>query len=277
MTGTVTAVDGNRIQVKFDAHGGLTGSSTWIPYESAISNHFYCMPDMGDKAFIYYENNGKIICMGSKRASDSHPDYDKPEEKVLTNHDKMIKFTTTGLNITTTRELHDNNSDMEISIKMDDKEGITITYGQEIKIHTDQNIRFAAGEKSPEKHNKQLQPGKENFADRDKKGAEEYAEDSGIVGNGDFMDAMKAKADTLDGDIKESFIEGGKSLIFYDLWGESDTRIEKAEQEVIYETGVISLYATEELTINVGNSEIHLGEDVTFTTPEFRWLGYDRC
>lgn len=28
VTGTVTAVDGNQIQVKFDSHGGLTGSST---------------------------------------------------------------------------------------------------------------------------------------------------------------------------------------------------------------------------------------------------------
>ncbi|MBQ2802104.1 MAG: hypothetical protein IJF03_12060 [Lachnospiraceae bacterium] len=276
VTGTVTAVDGNQIQVTFDSHGGLTGSSTWIPYESAISNHFYCMPDIGDKAFIYYENNGKIICMGSKRASDTHPDYDKPEEKVLTNHDKMIKFTTTGLNISTTRELHDNGSDMEISIKMDEEEGITITSGQDIKIHTDQNIRIAAGKKKPKEHNAQLQTGKEKFAARDKKGAAEYAADSGIAGNGDFMDAMKTKADTFLGDVKESFIEGGKSLIFYDLWGGSDTQIEKAEQEVVCETGVISLYAREELTITVGNSEIHLGEDVTFTTPEFRWLGYEQ-
>ena len=279
VTGTVTAVDGNQVQVKFDAHGGILGSSTWIPYESPVSNSFYCMPDVGDKVFIYYENNGKIICMGSKRTGDSHPDYDKPNEKVMTNHDKMIKFTTTGLNITSTRELHDMGSDMEISIKMDDGEGITITSGQEIKIHTDQSLRFAAGEKKPEEHQAELKSGKEKFAARDKAGAAEYAADSGIQGSGDFMDALKTKAGTLGGDIRESFIEGGKALAFYDLWGENEgegEQEEQEEQEVIYETGVISLYAREEMLISVGDSEIHLGEDVTFTTPEFRWSGYEQ-
>lgn len=71
VTGTVTAVDGNQIQVQFDAGGGIGGGQSWLPYESVLSNSFYCMPDVGDKAFIYYENNGKIICMGSKRTSDA--------------------------------------------------------------------------------------------------------------------------------------------------------------------------------------------------------------
>lgn len=276
VTGTVTAVDGNQIQVQFDANGGIGGGLTWIPYESVISNSFYCMPDVGDKAFIYYENNGKIICMGSKRTNDSHPDYDKPEEKVMTNHDKMIKFTTTGLNITATRELHDNDSDQEISVKMDEKEGITITSGQAIQIHADKNIRLAAGEKKPSEHNELLKQGKAKFTQRDKAGAEEYAADSGLGGIDAFLTAASTGAGSLGNDIKDSFVEGFQGMVFYDLWGGGEEESQEEEQEVVYETGVLSLYGSEELLLVTGESVIDLSSEITFSTPEFRWLGYEQ-
>ena len=60
LTGTVTAVSGNQIQVAMDSEAG-GGGQTWIPYESFLSNSFYCMPDVGDTVFIYYENNGNIV------------------------------------------------------------------------------------------------------------------------------------------------------------------------------------------------------------------------
>ena len=277
VTGTVTAVDGNQIQVQFDANGGVGGGLTWIPYESVISNSFYCMPDVGDKAFIYYENNGKIICMGSKRSSDSHPDFDKPEEKVMTNHDKMIKFTTTGLNITATRELHDNDSDQEISIKMDDKDGITITSGQAIQISADQNIRLAAGEKKPDEHNELLKQGRDKFKQRNDAGASEYAADSGLDGAAAFLKATGTGLGNLGSDIKDSFVEGVQGMVFYDLWGgKGQEGEEKEEPEIIYETGVLSLYASEKLLLVTGESIIDLSTEITFSTPEFRWLGYDQ-
>ena len=50
LQGTVAAVSGNMVQVQFDADSGM-GAPAWIPYESAISNSFYCMPDEGDRSF----------------------------------------------------------------------------------------------------------------------------------------------------------------------------------------------------------------------------------
>lgn len=108
ITGTVISVSGNIVQVQFDADGAdMSGNCVDIPYESAISNSFYCMPDIGDQVFVYYENNGKIVCLGSKRSSTDNPDFSKPEEKVLTNKDKMIRFTSSSLIVTDTRNKYD--------------------------------------------------------------------------------------------------------------------------------------------------------------------------
>ena len=131
LEGTVTAVSGNRIQVAFDTDAGL-GGPRWIPYENTLNNSFYCMPDEGDRVFVYYENAGNIICLGSKRKDTAHPDFDKPEEKVLTNHKKMIKFKMESLEITSDRILHEEESDARVSIEMKDAEGITITSGKDI-------------------------------------------------------------------------------------------------------------------------------------------------
>lgn len=60
LTGTVLAVNKNMIQVEFDAPGGQ-GGNTWITYESSISNSFYCMPDIGDAVFIYFEITVKSL------------------------------------------------------------------------------------------------------------------------------------------------------------------------------------------------------------------------
>ena len=143
LEGTVTAVSGNMIQVAFDTDAGI-GGPRWIPYENTLNNSFYCMPDEGDRVFVYYENAGNIICLGSKRKDTSHPDFDKPEEKVITNHGKMIKFKMDSLEMTADRTLHDEESDTRVSIEMNDKEGITITSGKEIVIKGE-DITLTAG------------------------------------------------------------------------------------------------------------------------------------
>ena len=135
ITGSVLAVNGTTIQVQFDADAGdMSGNCVDIPYESPISNSFYCMPDVGDKVFVYYENNGKIICMGSRRSSTNSPDFDKPEEKVLTSYDKMLRMEGKKVILTDTRKKHDDGDDTEISITLNDEDGITITSGENIVI-----------------------------------------------------------------------------------------------------------------------------------------------
>lgn len=276
MSGTVTAVDGNRIQVKFAAHGKLGGGSTWVPYESAISNSFYCMPDIGDEVFIYYENNGKIICLGSKRKSDSHPDYDKPDEKVLTSYDKMIKFTKTGLHMTATRELLDAQSEQSISIKMDDKEGIVIESGKPIVIDAGENLLMKAGKKTVKQNEELLKKGREKFAARDQAGAAEYAADSGMSAGEQLGKSILTGLSGFGNDVADSFIEGVQGLVFYDIWGGGPDSEQEPEEEEIFETGVLSFYGMEGLILNVGESTISLGIEVNFSTPDFRWLGYEQ-
>ena len=91
LTGTVQNVNGNQVQVQLDTDGG-SGDMVWAPYESSISNSFYCMPDIGDTVFLYYENNGNLVCLGSKHTNTDSPDFQKPKENSLTNHDKMLKL-----------------------------------------------------------------------------------------------------------------------------------------------------------------------------------------
>lgn len=143
LTGTVTAVSGNQIQVAMDSEAG-GGGQTWIPYESFLSNSFYCMPDVGDTVFIYYENNGNIVCLGSKHTNTGHPDFSKPDESVFTNKNKMIKHEKKALRITATRDLSDAQSEQKISIIMSDEDGITINSGRDITITSDENIVLGA-------------------------------------------------------------------------------------------------------------------------------------
>ena len=152
VTGTVLSVTGNIVQVQFDADAAdMSGNCVDIPYESALSNSFYCMPDIGDKVFVYYENNGKIVCLGSSRSSTDGPDYSKPDEKVLTNKDKMIRFTSSSLIVTDTRKKYDEEDDTEISIKFED-EGITITSGCDVSMETtEEGSMLLAAISSPEK------------------------------------------------------------------------------------------------------------------------------
>ena len=144
LQGTVTAAEGNMVQVQYDTDSNM-GAPAWIPYESAVSNSFYSMPDEGDRVFVYYENNGKAVCLGSRHVNTGHPDMQKPDEKVLTNHDKMIKFTQTGVTLSVTRKLTDNESAAAVSVEMDDEGSITITSGRGISWYSEKSIVLGAG------------------------------------------------------------------------------------------------------------------------------------
>ena len=51
------------------------------------------MPDIGDSVFVYFENNGKAIALGSQRTDGGqNSDYQTPENKSLTSTDKMLRF-----------------------------------------------------------------------------------------------------------------------------------------------------------------------------------------
>ena len=174
----MTAVSGNQIQVALDNEAG-GGGQTWIPYESFLSNSFYCMPDVGDTVFIYYENNGNIVCLGSKHTNTDQPDFSKPNENVFTNKNKMIKHEEKALKITATRDLCDAESEQEISIIMSDEDGITINSGRDITITSDENI--VLGAKTPRDADELYRSGKEKLGARRDASREEYVASAGIL------------------------------------------------------------------------------------------------
>ena len=270
ITGSVLAVNGTTVQVQFDADAGdMSGNCVDIPYESAISNSFYCMPDVGDKVFVYYENNGKIICLGSRRSNTNSPDFDKPEEKVLTSYDKMLRMEGKKVILTDTRKKHDDQDDTEISIILDDDEGITITSGENILIHsTEKNIYLATGieESDVTKDIEGLSNGKDKFRTRVAK------ENARYVAEGGMNDAEKLKAvhgaqidnfcsqfqqsmqDTWDGLTMKKLRDATATL--FQKEDSSDSPEAQTEQDDSYDTGVITFYGLNSVTFKVQDSSI---------------------
>ena len=102
LTGKVLAVQGVEVLVQF-SHDGPAAGTRWIPYESPISNYVYCMPNEGDQVFAYYQNDGTIICLGSKWNGEM-PDFTNPEDRVLVAWGHMIKATKQKLEFVLSRD-----------------------------------------------------------------------------------------------------------------------------------------------------------------------------
>ena len=263
LQGTVTAVSGNQVQVQFDADSNM-GAPTWIPYESAISNSFYSMPDEGDRVFVYYENNGKMACLGSRHKNTGHPDMQKPEEKVLTNRDKMIKYTQTGIKLSATRKLTDEEAADAVSIVMDEETGITINSGREILLASQKQIRLGVGDVS--EATQKATAGREKVNQRIAEGKQAFARQGGylsLIGEqfiGQEMDKLKASLDS-------HFIH------FFIPEKEEEKTLSDAQT---YESGVLTLYGYRYLTLAVGESNIRLDSDIHINAEQFQWLGYER-
>ncbi len=265
LQGRVTAVEGNEIQVQFDTDAG-PGNAAWVPYESSISNNFYCMPDIGDTVYIYYENNGKIVCLGSHHKNTGHPDMQKPEEKVLTSRDKMIRFGTMGITLSATRERTDNEDCNAVSITMDEKDGITINSGREIIMASGGNI--VLGVNVPEDAGRMAESGQEKLNKRVEKGKEEFRGGGGylrLIGE----QYIGHKLEQLENGIKGNFIYG----IVSGMMGKEEEETPDAEQ---FETGVLTLYGYEGLRLEVGDSSIVMGGDIHIYAEQFQWLGYEQ-
>ena len=104
------------------------------------------------------------------------PDFTKPKEDVLTNHDKMVKLGETALTITATRDAHDSGSGDEITIHMDSDEGITISSGKDIYIMTAANMNIGA--RVPEDADEMQKEGHDRVKERDAEGDATYSVES---------------------------------------------------------------------------------------------------
>lgn len=277
LTGTVKTICGNEIQVELDTDGGA-GDMVWVPYESYISNSFYCMPDEGDTVFLYYENNGNIVCLGSKHTSTDSPDFDKPKEDVLTNHDKMIKLGEKKVSLTATRQLHDAGDPAEVSVIMENGVGITVQSGRDIVMETDENMNLYTG--NTEGYDELYEDGKATLESRHKTNEEIYKSESGEVSAVDF--AKDVIEDTLKTQGKKA-LDMAKGMVMFDLWAglfggkKGDNEDEESEGEAPLETGVATLYGYEKLILQVDKNSIMMDtENIHISTDTFKWLGYDR-
>lgn len=175
LTGTVQNINGNQIQVQLDTDGGA-GDMVWAPYESSISNSFYCMPDIGDTVYLYYENNGNLVCLGSKHQNTDSPDFQKPKENTLTNHDKNIKLGEKKITLTATRSLNDQENPNEVTITMDSDSGITLQSGRDIAIAARQNLNLLTG--NVEGYDDQYLEGQTKLNERHQSGEDTYKAES---------------------------------------------------------------------------------------------------
>ena len=304
LEGEVMLVEGNEIEVQFDADAGsMAGNCVRVPYESAISNSFYCMPDEGDRVFLYYENNGTIICLGSRHTDTSHPDMETPEEKVLTSKDRMVRFTGGQVVITNTRKLHDAQDNTEISLVMDDGDGITITSGSDVCIESGESIYLTAdSDDMPLMHaGNAMQSGTAalRYAASASAGARKYQEDGGrseweqkklkwetylqregekaaqnLSGLGDML-TFKALREAIFNGNKDGGADAPAATASAAA-GAAGAALQIAEEAVPLFDGVISIYGLNEVTLRAGSSFITIDADILIYSRQFQWLGYTK-
>ena len=142
LTGQVLDVQGVEVLVKFSSDGPAAGTR-WIPYESSIGNYFYCMPNIGDQVFAYYQNDGTIVCLGS-RWSGEMPDFSKPADRTLVAQGHMIKAASNKLEFVIKRDYADQENEEKTHITFKSKEGITIQSKGDILFETLENFNLVS-------------------------------------------------------------------------------------------------------------------------------------
>ena len=142
LTGQVLEVQGVEVLVRFNNDGPAAGTR-WIPYESSIGNYFYCMPQKGDQVFAYYQNDGTIVCLGSKWSGEM-PDFSKPADRTLVAQGHMIKAASNQLEFVIRRDYADQENEEKTHITFKSKEGITIQSKGDILFDTLENFNLVS-------------------------------------------------------------------------------------------------------------------------------------
>ena len=127
LTGEVIGVEGTNVQVQFETEDSQdTAMAVWMPYECTMNNYFYCMPDIGDKVYCYYEDGGNGVCLGSLRTNLDNPDLQDSSAKMLTTQDDMIRFIGNALEFLTNRSMVEQGSSIMSHVMLDNESGISI-------------------------------------------------------------------------------------------------------------------------------------------------------
>ena len=84
------------------------------------------------------------MCLGSKHVDITRDDFIRPEEKVLTSKDRMIKFKGAELDITGCRSEMDGKGGMQLKVVLSDEEGIEIAATKDVFFKADKSIYIQA-------------------------------------------------------------------------------------------------------------------------------------
>lgn len=282
LTGTVETIDGNRMQVKLHTDGKDAGESIWVTYESAISNSFYCMPDEKDQVFIYYDNKGTAVCLGSRRSSADEADFEKTKDKSMTSEDNMLRIAEGAVELTTTKKQYEQDMQNSICIVLDDTEGITIQSTEEISLEADARLTMSAIT-SPEGE-ASFDSAKAAFLSRDEAGKKKYEADGGLTLMEFFKKDSAASWDKFKSDVKADvdkalYVEEREKIKQWikDTFSSKSDSPENAQEgeEESYETGMLVLFSeSNRLFMMVGESSLYCGEGfLHFVSPDFRWSG----
>lgn len=279
LKGIVKSVKGNDVVATFSGDGEFAGTRL-IPYESAVSNYFYCMPDEGDTVFAYYQNDGSIICLGSKHINTS-PDFDIPQNKMLTANDHMIKASTGQLEFVLKRDKINNNDENKTKIFFSADNGI------EVKSETDLQVLAPTGMIEIV-----CTPEDKNWSDsfallNDKVKALEDAGENNYLSNGggvlptySFLEKwMAGELNKLNTYIKVSVEAVDVVSLVQRLIGIFSPQTQTAQDPLSppYEDGIISLTGTKAFILQVGNSVIIMQDNTLGMHADTVYMvGFDR-
>ena len=285
ISGTVLEVNQNEIKVHFDVDSGQSlGEARWIPYENELNNYVYSMPDIGDKVFVYYDKQGKVIGMGSKRTDESgHPDYDHPENKSLTSCDKMIKFTPNTIEWVGSRGYYDaGDGSYQAEITFDNEAGISLYSTHDILIDTKSKGHGSVIIHAAEDFIEIKEP-PQTFEGMEAAGKAKYEADGGIPLWQQQQMAINAEGNA----IVKQFTEGVKGMVTgpFQIFSTLESifvpqkELKSVTPEVIemFETGVIYLMSQNQVKFTVGESSITLSNAwINIKTPVYRHLGFEK-
>lgn len=150
----VLDIKDNNIQVEYImkdiANTQDKSKAMWIPYEHDMSNYAYIMPEKNDRVFVYFNEAGEPIARGGRRLS-SDSDKDKkvfednkkeflPSTKMLTNHNKMMRFTPKAMEFVSDKKNYGKGS----MVQFDAEKGIRVFSDKAVMINAKNTIRMQA-------------------------------------------------------------------------------------------------------------------------------------
>ena len=285
VVGEVLDVSGNDIQVLFNVDGPSAGVR-WIPYCSFLNNDFYCMPDVGDTVFCYYENEGSVVCLGSKHINTTRTDFANPEEKVMTANNRMIKLKREGIDISANRRNTDGLESDQVKIILSDKTGIEISAAKEIKIYADKNIVIQANdlEAVQEQPLEWFEAGRKEamtqFDSEQAAGEQRYVADGGNNSYNAGWDLLGTLSSNLiDGFVNDVAAPFQLIGTLGDLFSPPPAKPEPPpltfEPISEYQIMLMGLQVCE-LALESGPSVLFTEAGIQIDAPKFRWFGFEK-